>query len=108
MKNNKKVDLTNEVPMNFSAAELVQIQSALDMQIERELREPVTPLAIFKEVERIQKIKDNTIEDLKLLASMTAFVRIDQQLRELVAAAVEAKIITKKDLDDAEKETPRA
>lgn len=92
MKNNKQVDLSNEVSMNFSAAELVQIQSALDMQIECKLREPVTPRAIFKEVERIQKIKDNTIEDLKLLASMSAFVRIDQQLRKLVAAAVEAKL----------------
>lgn len=103
MKNNKEVELIKDVPMNFSVAELVQIQSALDMQIERDLKQPVTPLAIFKEVERIQKIKDNTIEDLKLLASMTAFVRIDQQLHKFVADAVEAKIITKKDLDNAEK-----
>lgn len=108
MKNNKKVDLTKDVTMNFSVAEIAQIYSALIVQMEHALGKPVTSASLLKEVTRINKTKDNTTEDLKLLASMSALVRIDSQLRKLTVAAVEAKVITEEELDDAEKETAHA
>lgn len=101
MKNNKKVDLIKDVTMKFSVAELVRIHSALHTQIKNDIIVKVTPAAIVKEVKRIRNTKNHTIEDLELLASMSAFTRIDQQLREVLVDAAKAELATKEDLDDA-------
>lgn len=114
MKNNKKVDLTEQLTMQLSIAELAEIQEALKLQLDKRLNCKVTPMRIYKEVERIQKDKNSTIEDLQLLAAMSAFVRVDRQLQiftvEALAAGMlkdivkEAKNVTNED----KKETPSA
>lgn len=114
MKNNKKLDLTEQVTMQLAIAELVEIQEALKLQLNKRLNCDITPMRIFKEVKRIQKDKNSTIEDLQLLAAMSVFVRVDRQLQIFTVNALAAGTLkdivqeVKNGTDSNKKETPSA
>lgn len=114
MENNKKVDLTEQVTMQLAIAELVVIQDALKLQLNKRLNCEVTPMRIYKEVERIQKDKNSTIADLQLLAAMSVFVRVDRQLQVFTVKALAAGMLkdivqeAKNGTDADKKETPSA
>ena len=114
MKNNKKVDLTEQVTMQLSIAELVEIQEALKLQLNKRLNCGITLTRIYKEVERIHKDKNSTIEDLRLLAAMAAYVRVERQLQIFTIkalAAGELKDIVQEDkngINADKKESPSA
>lgn len=114
MKNDKKVDLTEQVTMQLAIAELLEIQEALKLKLNKRLNCEVTPMRIYKEVKRIEKDKNSTIEDLQLLAAMSVFVRVDRQLQIFTIKALAAgvlKDIVKEDKNGTnadKKETPSA
>lgn len=114
MKNNKKLDLTEQVTMQLAIAELVEIQEALKLQLNKRLNCDITPMRIYKEVERIQKDKNSTIEDLQLLAAMSVFVRVDHKLQIFTIKALAAGVLkdiaqeNKNGTDENKKETPSA
>lgn len=114
MKNNKKLDLTEQVTMQLAIAELVEIQEALKLQLDKRLNCEVTPMRIYKEVERIQKDKNSKLEDLQLLAAMSVFVRVDRQLQIFTIKALADGMLkdivkeAKNGTDADKKETPSA
>lgn len=114
MKNNKKLDLTEQVTMQLAITELVEIQDALKLQLNKRLNCDVTPMRIYKEVERIKKDKNSTIADLQLLAAMSVFVRVDRQLQMFTIKALAAGMLkdivqeAKNGIDANKKETPGA
>lgn len=114
MKNNKKLDLTEQVTMQLAIAELVEIQEALKLQLNKRLNCDITPMRIYKEVNRIEKDKNSTIEDLQLLAAMSVFVRVDRQLQIFTIKALAAGMLkdivkeAKNVTDSDKKETPSA
>lgn len=114
MENNKKVDLTEQVTMKLAIAELLEIQEALKLQLNKRLNCEVTPMRIYKEVKRIEKIKNNTVEDIRLLAAMSVFVRVDRQLQIFTIKAIASGVLNdivkeaKNGTDEDKKETPSA
>lgn len=114
MKNNKKLDLTEQVTMQLAIAELVEIQEALKLQLNKRLNCDITPVRIFKEVKRIQKAENNTIEDFQLLAAMSVFIRVDRQLQIFTLKALASGLLkdnvkeAKNGTDSNKKETPSA
>lgn len=114
MENNKKVDLTEQVNMKLAIAELLEIQEALKLQLNKRLNCEVTPMRIYKEVKRIEETKNNTVEDLHLLAAMSVFVRVDRQLQIFTIKALASGVLNdivkeaKNGTDADKKETPSA
>lgn len=114
MKNNKKLDLTEQVTMQLAIAELAEIQEALKLQLNKRLNCDITPMRLYKEVKRIKEDKNSTIADLQLLAAMSVFIRVDRQLQMFAIKALASGMLkdivkeAKNGTDSNKKETPSA
>lgn len=97
---NKKLELTEQVTMQLTIAELVEIHDALKLQLDKRLNCDTTLMRIDKEVDRIKEDKNSTIADLQLLAAMLVFIRVDRLLQVFTLKALASGV-----LKDTAKET---
>lgn len=79
--------------MQLAIAELVEIHEALKLQLNKRLNCGITLTRLYKELERIHKDKNSTIEDLQLLAAMSVYVRVERQLQIFTIKALAAGVL---------------
>lgn len=101
---NKKLDLTEQVTVQLTIAELVEIHDALKLQLDKRLNCDTTLIRIDKEVDRIKEDKNSTLADLRLLAAISVFIRVYRQLQVLTIKALASGVL-KDTVKEAKNET---